>query len=137
VIDTNDTMFGQVVKAYNARDLPAFLDLVKNAVYTEVSTGETWMGDETVYRTWVDSFDMRVDIQRVIVQGDGWEVMESVMHGKHIGTYTVPTGSVAATGRELALPLLSILEAKDGQAIAIRHYYDLESMWSQLGARPT
>lgn len=131
-----NTLFGQVVDAYNNRDIERWLELVKDAVYTEVSTGETFLGDKAVYRSWLSAFDMRVEITRVVSQADEWEIMEGVLHGKHVGVYLVPSGEVAPTGRDLNLPILSILQAKEGRAVAIRHYYDLETMWVQLGARP-
>jgi steroid delta-isomerase-like uncharacterized protein len=60
-------------------------------------------------------------------------VAEGVYRGTHDGPFRTPQGEVPPTGREVAVPFVTVLEARDGKLTVHRAYWDNATFMGQLG----
>ena len=56
--------------------------------------------------------------------------------GTHQATLRAPGGDVAATGRELDLPISTFYEVRDGKILSARLTFDQGTLLDQLGLMP-
>ena len=60
-------------------------------------------------------------------------VAEGVYRGTHTGPLRTPQGEVPATGRQIAIPLTTVVAARDGKLTVHRAYWDNLTFMGQLG----
>ena len=106
--------------------------LAPDATFTDVTTGERWTGAEAIGRMldgmYRVAFDARVEGARLI-GGEDAVVLEATFVGRHIGAYA----GVAATGREVRVPLVVVYDLTEGVIRAARVHFDVASFLRQVG----
>ena len=75
--------------------------------------------------------DAKITIQKVHVAGDTAAV-EFTGSGTHDGDFQ----GIAPTGRKVTMPVVTIVDVRDGKIIAEREYMDMMHMMQQLGVVP-
>lgn len=85
-----------------------------------------------IAQTYTSAFpDLQIDVQAVHTSGDV-AVAEIVVTGTHQGDLK----GIAPTGRRIRLPLVNIVELRDGKIYREREYFDSLAMLQQLGVAP-
>ena len=124
-------------EALNRKDLIAMLDLVSDDIeLLDIPSGMTHHGKEayaSYFDNWIKGFpDGTGEITHLI--GDEDEaVAEVIATGTHQGSFNLPGQTVEATGRRLDLPFCQIFEIEDGKITKIHSYYDLTTIFRNLG----
>ncbi len=75
--------------------------------------------------------DMKLDVQKIHAAGDT-AIVEFIGKGTHRGELA----GIAPTGRKVELPVVTILEIKDGKVHTEREYMDSGYLMQQLGVVP-
>ncbi len=75
--------------------------------------------------------DAKITIRTVHVAGDTAAV-EFTGAGTHDGDFM----SIPASGRKVSMPVITVLDVKDGKIVAEREYMDMAHMMQQIGAMP-
>jgi steroid delta-isomerase-like uncharacterized protein len=125
------------VDAYSAKDWSAAREsMAPDYVFEELSTGRTVSGVDDVlevWKAWGDAFsDSRATVEESLVDGDT-VVLRLKWQGTHTGPLALPSGDVAPTGKTVEFKACQITQVEDGKAVATTHYWDLQTMLSQLG----
>jgi predicted ester cyclase len=131
------TLARSLYEAWNKRDFDYLAGCITpDGTITDVGSGQTFRGPDGVreYNTaWADAFpDGRITVDRVIAAGD-LVVVEYTGRGTHAGMLHSPAGSLAATGRSVALHLCDVIEFEGDSVRAQRSYFDSGSLMAQLG----
>ena len=137
-------MRDQILHSYellNARDAAAFEALVRQtfAPDVEVVQPEGTSDADTALAGWVALLDAFEDLNFHLVsvtEGDGRVVVEHLFQGTHTGTLHTAAGDVPATGRQVRIPLVTVIEHEDERVRHWRSYYDQLALLSQLGVLP-
>jgi len=83
-----------------------------------------------IIKTFTGAFpDLRIEIQRQHLAGDGVSVIEYTFSGTHQGELE----GIAPTGRKMEVVACSVAEVRDGWIVLERDYYDTMAMMTQLG----
>ncbi len=77
--------------------------------------------------------DLRSEVLQV-VEGDGAVALAFVMRGTHTGPYPSPLGTIAPTGRSVAIRTIDVLTLTQGRVSAIWVNADDLGLLVQLGA---
>lgn len=125
------------VEAYNAKDWDAAREaMAPDYMFEELSTGRTLTGVDDVleaWKAWGEAFsDSRATFEEPLVDGDT-VVLRLTWRGKHSGPLSLPSGDVAPTGKPVEFKACQVTRVEDGKAVATTHYWDLQTMLSQLG----
>ena len=75
--------------------------------------------------------DMKIDVQRIHTSGDT-AIMEFIGKGTHRGELA----GIAPTGRRVEIPVITVLEIRDGKIHTEREYMDSAYLMQQLGVVP-
>jgi predicted ester cyclase len=106
--------------------------LTEDAVFKNLSTGETYKGRAEIgamlHYTYHVAFDAKAEFTNYIIEEDKAQV-EGLFKGKHIGEIA----GIAATNKEVAVPLCVTYELKDGLIKEARIYMLINVMMQQLG----
>ena len=137
-------MRDQILHSYellNARDAAAFEALVRQtfAPDVEVVQPEGTSDVDTALAGWLALLDAFEDLDFhlvTITEGDGRVVVEHLFQGTHTGTLHTAAGDVPATGRQVRIPLATVIEHEDERVRHWRSYYDQLALLSQLGVLP-
>lgn len=117
----------------NHEDLSMMAD---DVVFTTMATGEEHRGRDGVRKmlqhVYHVAFDARAETRTLLVSGDH-AVLEALFVGRHIGEFA----GVAATGREVRVPLCVVYDFADGRIQRGRVYFEIPAMLRQVGAVPT
>lgn len=121
--------------AENNHDLEATLaTLTEDTVFVDLALGMTWTGHSGAaahYRMWWDAFDTEVAGERLHL-ADTSAAAETIWKGVHVG----PFCGIAPTGRAIELPVVVIVEFRDGLLAGERFYWDRATLAEQLGVDP-
>ena len=126
----------EMVDAINRNDMAAYKALLHPDYSYTGGDGETQRGQDAgvaVVQMYRSAFpdDLKVDIQHIYAAGDT-AVVEFIGGGTHRGELA----GVAPTGRKVAIPVVTILEMRDGKVHTEREYFDSGYMMQQLGVTP-
>ncbi len=106
--------------------------LAEDVVYTVMGTGQEARGPAGVMQLLRDfyhtAFDASADVTNTIV-GDNQAVLEADFTGKHIGDFA----GIAATGKEVHVPLCVVYDLQDDQIKRARIYFEIDALRQQLG----
>jgi steroid delta-isomerase-like uncharacterized protein len=81
--------------------------------------------------------DARYKINWAIESGAS-VALEGVYSGTHTGTLRMPDGTeLAATGRHVSVPFVTLFDVKDDKISSHRAYWDVASVMAQLGLVPS
>jgi predicted ester cyclase len=119
----------EVIESYE-RGEPRIAD---DAVYVDVSTGESLMGADAI-RDWFrkkhgEAFDVEFERSDFIVEGSR-AVQAGHLVGTHIGEYLGVSGS----GKPVRIPLVVLYDVADGKIIHADVHMDAYSFLRQVGA---
>ena len=107
----------------------------EDVVFTTMATGDEHRGVEGVRRmlqyVYHEAFDASAETRHRIYAEDH-AVLEGYFVGKHIGTFA----GVAATGRQVRVPLCVVYDLQDGRILRGRVYLEVPVLMRQLGASP-
>ncbi len=125
------------IEAYNAKDwVAARQAMTPGYVFEELSTGRTITGVDDVleaWKAWGEAFaDSRATFEEPLVDGDT-VVFRLTWRGKHTGPLSLPSGDVAPTGKSVEFKACQVTRVENGKAVATSHYWDLQTMLSQIG----
>jgi predicted ester cyclase len=85
------------------------------------------------YDMWQNGFpDCQVDPVAISEDGESG-VLEAVFKGTHTGPLNAPSGTIAATGKAVAIPFVVTAKVGDGQFTSFRLYFDQAELMTQLG----
>jgi steroid delta-isomerase-like uncharacterized protein len=81
--------------------------------------------------------DARYKINWAIESGSSG-ALEGVYSGTHTGTLRMPDGTdLAATGRHVSVPFVTLFDVKDDKIYSHRAYWDVATVIAQLGLMPS
>ncbi|MDQ3222400.1 MAG: ester cyclase [Gemmatimonadota bacterium] len=128
------------IQAYNDKDWNRARSLLTpDFVYDEVATGLKVEGpDEAIpaWKGWAQAFpDSKGTIHSALVSGSS-VVLELTWKGTHKGPLQSPNGAIEPTGKPIELRGCMILELAGEKVRLERHYFDMATLFEQLGLRP-
>jgi steroid delta-isomerase-like uncharacterized protein len=107
-------------------------------VYDEVATGRKPQGADAVipvWQGWAQAFpDAKATFNDAMVSGDG-VVLEVTWKGTHRGPLQTPKGAIAATNKPIEIRACFIVELAGEKARLQRHYFDMATLFEQLGVK--
>lgn len=120
--------------AFNAGDMPAFLDLLAEDVVHDINQGERQMGKAT-FAAFMNKMNRcyreRLSDIVVMVNHDGSRAAaEFVVHGEYLAD---DEGLPAANGQKYVLPAGAFFYVKAGKVARISNYYNLNDWVEQVG----
>ncbi len=120
--------------AFNAGDMPAFLDLLAEDVVHDINQGERQVGKAT-FAAFMDKMNRcyRERLTDIVVMqnADGNRAAaEFVVHGEYLAD---DEGLPPADGQTYVLPAGAFFEIKDGKVARISNYYNLNDWIAQVG----
>ena len=139
-MDDAVTIAKKGIDVFDHADWEAFRnDLTEDTVYWQPATGEEIRGLDAnlaIAKAWHDAFpDVNGEITNSFGSGDQ-AVLQIVWTGTHTGELAGPGGSIPPTGRQVRLPAVQVVRVRDGKIARTDHYFDLMSMFAQLGVAP-
>lgn len=120
--------------AFNAGDMPAFLDLLAEDVVHDINQGERQMGKAT-FAAFMEKMNRcyreRLTDIVVMVNHDGSRAAaEFVVHGEYLAD---DQGLPPANGQKYVLPAGAFFYIKAGKVARISNYYNLNDWIEQVG----
>jgi len=125
-----------MVDALNRNDMTRYRELLHPDYSYTSGDGQTQRGQDAgvavaqMYRTAFPD-DLKLDVQRIHSAGDT-AIVEFIGKGTHRGELA----GIAPTGRTIEIPVVTILETRDGKVHTEREYFDSAYLMQQLGAVP-
>ncbi|WP_161865144.1 nuclear transport factor 2 family protein [Pseudomonas yangonensis] len=120
--------------AFNAGDMPAFLDLLAEDVVHDINQGERQVGKAT-FAAFMDKMNRcyRERLADIVVMqnaaGDR-AAAEFVVHGEYLAD---DEGLPPANGQAYVLPAGAFFEIRNGKVARISNYYNLNDWVAQVG----
>ncbi|MDP9941081.1 ketosteroid isomerase-related protein [Ectopseudomonas alcaliphila] len=120
--------------AFNADDMPAFLDLLSDDVVHDINQGERQVGKAT-FAAFMDKMNRcyRERLTDIVVMqnaaGDR-AAAEFMVHGEYLAD---DQGLPPANGQTYVLPAGAFFEIKHGKVARISNYYNLNDWITQVG----
>jgi predicted ester cyclase len=118
-----------VVRAYlddHRRDL-----LRHDAVFTNLTTGEQWVGRAAVERMlawfYAEALDATLVDRRIVVAGD-----TAVLHGSVTGRHIGALAGIAATNREVRFDLFVVYEVEGDRIVRGQFLFDAAAFRAQV-----
>jgi len=127
-----------LIQAYNDKNWnQAKAGMTPDFLYDEVGTGRKLTGiDQTLeaWKGWAQAFpDSKGSFENTYVTEDGIVVLELTWKGTHQGPLHTPKGPISATGKKIEIRACAILQIAGEKARSQRHYFDMATMFQQLG----
>ena len=122
--------------AYNKKDWNAVRAAVTpDFVYEEVATQRKLQGIEPVlacWQGWATTCPGEATLHNAYASGN-IVILELTWRGTHSGPLQTATRQIPATGKPFELRACQVLEIANGKAKMMRQYFDLASLFQQLG----
>lgn len=120
--------------AFNADDMPAFLDLLADDVVHDINQGERQVGKAT-FAAFMDKMNRcyRERLTDIVVMQNAEgsrAAAEFIVHGKYLAD---DEGLPPANGQTYVLPAGAFFEIKHGKVARISNYYNLNDWVAQVG----
>ncbi|MBA4242778.1 MAG: isopropylmalate/homocitrate/citramalate synthase [Pseudomonas sp.] len=120
--------------AFNAGDMPTFLDLLAEDVVHDINQGERQVGKAT-FAAFMDKMNRcyRERLADIVVMQNvegSRAAAEFVVHGEYLAD---DEGLPPANGQTYVLPAGAFFEIKDGKVARISNYYNLNDWIAQVG----
>ena len=131
----------EFIEAFNDADWGRFTATCSpGVVYEEKGSNRTVRGIDDVLelaKGWRAAFpDVRGKIFNSTAAGTT-AALEITWMGTHSGPLELPSGTVPATGKHVEFDGVQIFIVEGGKVTQMRHYLDLLTMLSQVGALPS
>jgi len=126
----------EMVDAINRNDMASYRELLHPDYSYTGGDGQTQRGQDAgvaivqMYRTAFPD-DMKLDVQRIHSAGDT-AIVEFIGKGTHRGDLM----GIAPTGRKVEIPIVTVLETRDGKIHTEREYFDTAYLMQQVGVVP-
>jgi steroid delta-isomerase-like uncharacterized protein len=105
-------------------------------VYDEVGTERKVEGVDNVlaiWKGWATAMpDSKATFHSEVVSGNS-VVLEMTWRGTHKGPLKMPTGDIPATGKNMELRAIQVIEVANDKVKSVRQYFDVGSLLRQLG----
>jgi steroid delta-isomerase-like uncharacterized protein len=105
-------------------------------VYDEVGTERKVEGVDNVlaiWKGWATAMpDSKATFHSEVVSGNN-VVLEMTWRGTHKGPLQMPTGDIPATGKNMELRAIQVIEVANDKVKSVRQYFDVGSLLRQLG----
>lgn len=109
--------------------------MADDVVFTAMATGDQHRGVEGVRRmldhVYHQAFDARAETRHRLYTED-----HAVLEADFVGTHTGTFAGIAATGRQVRVPLCVVYDLRDGRILRGRVYLEIPVLLRQLGATP-
>ena len=120
--------------AFNAGDMPDFLDLLAEDVVHDINQGERQIGKAT-FAAFMDKMNRcyRERLTDIVVMQNAEgsrAAAEFIVHGEYLAD---DEGLPPANGQTYVLPAGAFLEIKHGKVARISNYYNLNDWVAQVG----
>ena len=130
------TIAREYLEGWNRRDWARWRELLHPQYTYTGGDGQLQKGPEAalaVGQMFANAFpDGRIDVQQVHAVSENLAVAEFVARGTHQGDLM----GIAPTGRQITIPVCTIIEVRDCKIWAEREYMDMLHMMQQLGVAP-
>jgi steroid delta-isomerase-like uncharacterized protein len=125
------------ILAYNEKDWNrARTSLTPDMTYNELATHRDIKGVDdvlTAWKGWATAMpDSRATFKSEVASGNT-AVLEMTWKGTHNGTLKMADREIPATGKKFELPACQVIEVSNGKVKSVRHYFDINSLFDQLG----
>jgi steroid delta-isomerase-like uncharacterized protein len=125
------------ILAYNDKNWDTVKEsITADCLYDEVCTQRKLQGQAQVvecWQGWARAFpDSQATIHGAFASGNT-VCVEMTWRGNHTGPLELPAGPVAATNRSIDVRSCQVFVMSDSKARVIRHYFDMATMFQQLG----
>ncbi|MDO8614488.1 MAG: ester cyclase [Dehalococcoidia bacterium] len=128
-------MARDLLEAWNRRDWGRYREMLHPEFSYTGGDGQRREGPEVglaVAQGFASAFpDGRIDVQRIHTSGVT-AIAEFIGRGTHEGEFM----GIAPTGREVEIPVVDVLETREGLIRAEREYMDMLYLMQQMGAAP-
>lgn len=124
------------IRIWNDHDEASWVHLFSPEATFSVPGGVRGSGTEmarTFYRIWQDAFPDNQLATLQIVDGEDAVVLEGVLEGTHTAAFNAPGGSIPATGKQVAVPFVSVLGVAGDRFTSFAVYFDQMELLTQLG----
>ncbi len=105
-------------------------------IYDEVGTERKVEGVDNVlaiWKGWATAMpDSKATLHSEVVSGNT-VVLEMTWRGTHNGPLKMPTGDIPATGKNMELRAIQVIEVANDKVKSVRQYFDMGSLLRQLG----
>lgn len=127
------------ILAYNDKNWDKVrASITPDFIYDEVATRRKLQGPDAViavWQGWAQAFpDSKATFHSALVTGNS-VVLEVTWKGTHRGELQTPKGPVAPTGKPIEIRACAIMETAGGKAKSQRHYFDMATLFEQLGVK--
>jgi steroid delta-isomerase-like uncharacterized protein len=128
------------IEAFNTADWNRLkTPLADSVVLDEVGTGRRITGHDAItrlYREWKEAFpDCKGAITNTFASGNSVAI-EVTWKGTHTGPLVTPKGTIPASGKPFNVKAAQVVTFRDDRVQEIRHYFDMVTLLTQLGAMP-
>jgi steroid delta-isomerase-like uncharacterized protein len=128
------TLISAYYAAFNAGDMPAFLDLLHDEVVHDINQGERQQG-KAAFASFMQHMNRcyREQLADIVVMAsdDGRRgAAEFVVHGEYLST---DEGLPPANGQTYVLPAGAFFELREGKVARVTNYYNLNDWQAQVG----
>jgi len=126
----------EAIDAINRNDMTRYRELLHPEYSYTGGDGQVQRGPDAgvavtqMYRTAFPD-DMKIDVQRIHTAGDT-AIVEFIGKGTHRGELA----GIAPTGRRVEIPVITVMEMRDGKVHTEREYMDSAYLMQQLGVVP-
>jgi steroid delta-isomerase-like uncharacterized protein len=128
-----EALLGRHLEAENARRLEETLaTLTNDCVFEDMALARVFRGRAGAgecYRMWWDAFEIAVHGEQLHWTEQGTAVAEARYRDTHVGEFL----GIAPTGRPIDFPIAVFISFKGGLMSGERFYYDLATLFRQLG----
>ncbi len=130
----------EFIEAFNDADWGRFTAICSSdVVYEKKGSNRTIKGIDGVLEAakgWRAAFtDVRGKISHSTAEGNT-AALEITWMGTHNGPLDLPSGTLPATGKHVEFDAVQMFVVEGGKVTHSRHYLDLMTMLSQVGALP-
>ncbi len=127
------------ILAYNDKNWDKMRSsITPDFAYDEVASGRKAQGADAVlplWQGWAQAFpDSKATFNNALVSGNS-VVLEVTWKGTHKGPLQTPKGPIAATGKTIEIRACAIMEMAAEKAKLQRHYFDMATLFEQLGVK--
>ena len=129
-----------VVDGFNAGDWERLrTPLTPNTVYNELGTQRSFKGSHEMVealKSWKQALpDARAIVTNSFASGNK-VTMEITWKSTHTGPLVGPAGTIPASGKTHTTPSAWVLEFEGDKIKESRHYFDMVTFLTQIGAMP-
>ncbi len=128
------------VDAFNESDWDrSRAQLTANTVYNELGTQRSLKGSDEIIKAlqgWKQAMpDVKGTVTNAVASGNT-VTLEVTWRGTHTGPLESPAGTIPASGKSQTTPAAWILDYDGDKVKESRHYFDMVTFLTQIGAMP-